>query len=352
MEKLWKKNLLSIKPYTAGEQPKTGSFIKLNANENPYPPSPKAVKAINEFNGENLRKYPDASAYALRKIIAERNGLDVSEVFAGNGSDDVLALSFRAFFNSDREIFFPDITYSFYPVWCSLLKIPYRTVPVDGDFRINAEDYAPENGGVVIPNPNAPTSIGENLDFVRRILDANRDAVVIIDEAYVDFGGCSSVGLIHEYDNLLVVQTTSKSRSLAGMRVGTAMGNRELISVLEAVKDSYNSYPLDSIAQAAAAASFEDEEYFKSTVSRIVHTRGITADKLKAMGFKVLDSSANFLFASHKSVPASEIFRRLRDKGIYVRYFDLPRIDNFLRITIGTDEEMAALVSALEDFLI
>lgn len=352
MEKLWKKNLLDITPYVAGEQPESGSFIKLNANENPYPPSPKVIDAIKNFDGEALRKYPDASARRLREIIAGRNGLKAENIFVGNGSDDVLALSFRAFFNSEKEIFFPDITYSFYPVWCSLLKIPYKTVPVDNNFRIDPNDYKPENGGVVIPNPNAPTSIGEDLDFVRSILDENRDCIVIIDEAYVDFGGCSAAGLIKEYDNLLVVQTCSKSRSLAGLRVGMAMGNEELISVLGAAKDSYNSYPLDSIAQTAAAASFEDEEYFKNTVSKIINTRNSTAEKLKALGFTVADSSANFLFCTHKNAAAPEIFEHLRNNGIYVRYFKLPRIDNYLRITVGTDEEMSALINALEKFLI
>lgn len=348
MEKLWKKNLLDITPYTAGEQPKRKNFLKLNANENPYPPSPAVIKAIKEFDGEQLRKYPDASARRLREVIAERNGLKAENIFVGNGSDDVLALSFRAFFNSDREIFFPDITYSFYPVWCSLLKIPYKTIPVDENFRICPEDYKAENGGVVIPNPNAPTSIGEDLDFVRSILDENRDCVVIIDEAYVDFSRYgSAVELVKEYDNLLVVQTCSKSRSLAGLRVGMAMGSEELISVLEAVKDSYNSYPLDSIAQAAAIASFEDEEYFKETVNKIISTRDSTAEKLRTHKFTVMESSANFLFCSHEFIPAKTIFEYLRRKGIYVRYFELPRIDNYLRITVGTDTDM----EALEDFL-
>lgn len=351
MEKPWKKNLLSIKPYVAGEQPKMGSFIKLNANENPYPPSPKVFEAISGFDPSALKKYPDADANGLKKALAERNGLSPEQVFVGNGSDDVLALAFRAFFNSDKPIFYPDITYSFYPVWCDLLKIPYKTIPVNDDFRIIPEDYIPENGGVVIPNPNAPTSIGEGREFVEKLLKYNPDSVVIIDEAYADFGKYSAVELISEYDNLLVVQTMSKSRSLAGLRVGTAFGNTELISVLEAVKNSYNSYPLDSIAQAAAAASVADEEYFRTTVSKVVATRDNTSEKLRSLGFNVLESSTNFIFCSHSSRKAKDIFEYLKKKGIYVRYFALPRIDNFLRITVGTDEEMDALISQLEEYL-
>ncbi|MGN0696914.1 MAG: histidinol-phosphate transaminase [Oscillospiraceae bacterium] len=350
MEKLWRKNLLSIKPYVAGEQPKTGSFIKLNANENPYPPSPKVFEAVRNFEPASLKKYPDADANGLKKILAQRYGLSPAQVFVGNGSDDVLALAFRAFFNSDKPLFYPDITYSFYPVWCDLLKIPYRTIPVKDDFRIDPDDYIPENGGVVIPNPNAPTSIGEGREFVEKILKYNPDSVVIIDEAYADFGKYSAVELINEYDNLLVVQTMSKSRSLAGLRVGMAMGSNELISVLEAVKNSYNSYPLDSVAQAAAAASVADEEYFRDTVGKVVKTRDRTMDRLRSMGFDVFESSTNFIFCSHSSKKAADIFGYLKNNGIYVRYFDLPRIDNYLRITVGTDEEMDTLICQLEKY--
>ena len=347
----WKDNLIKIEPYVAGEQPAKTDFIKLNANENPYPPSPTVIKAIADFRAEGLKKYPDANASPLCLAIAERLGLSRENVFVGNGSDDVLALCFRAFFNSDKPIIYPDITYSFYPVWCEMLRIPYETIPVDEEFNINPSDYARENGGVVIANPNAPTSIGRGLDFIREILDANRDSVVIVDEAYVDFGGVSAVPLLKEYDNLVITQTFSKSRSMAGMRIGFALGNREIISALYAAKDSYNSYPMDSVAIAAGVASVADEQYFCDTVARIVATRGRLTEELRKMGFDVKDSSANFVFAEHSSRRAKDICEYLKTRDIYVRYFSKPRIDNRLRITVGTDEEIDALISALRDYL-
>lgn len=347
----WKDNLIKIEPYVAGEQPAKTDFIKLNANENPYPPSPAVIKAIADFRAEGLKKYPDANASPLCLAIAERLGLSRENVFVGNGSDDVLALCFRAFFNSDKPIIYPDITYSFYPVWCEMLRIPYETIPVDEEFNINPSDYARENGGVVIANPNAPTSIGRGLDFIREILDANRDSVVIVDEAYVDFGGVSAVPLLKEYDNLVITQTFSKSRSMAGMRIGFALGNREIISALYAAKDSYNSYPMDSVAIAAGVASVADEQYFSDTVARIVATRGRLTEELRKMGFDVKDSSANFVFAEHSSRRAKDICEYLKTRDIYVRYFSKPRIDNRLRITVGTDEEIDALISALRDYL-
>lgn len=347
----WKDNLIKIEPYVAGEQPAKTDFIKLNANENPYPPSPAVIKAIADFRAEGLKKYPDANASPLCLAIAERLGLSRENVFVGNGSDDVLALCFRAFFNSDKPIIYPDITYSFYPVWCEMLRIPYETIPVDEEFNINPSDYARENGGVVIANPNAPTSIGRGLDFIREILDANRDSVVIVDEAYVDFGGVSAVPLLKEYDNLVITQTFSKSRSMAGMRIGFALGNREIISALYAAKDSYNSYPMDSVAIAAGVASITDEQYFCDTVARIVATRGRLTEELRKMGFDVKDSSANFVFAEHSSRRAKDICEYLKTRDIYVRYFSKPRIDNRLRITVGTDEEIDALISALRDYL-
>ena len=347
----WKDNLIKIEPYVAGEQPAKTDFIKLNANENPYPPSPAVIKAIADFRAEGLKKYPDANASPLCLAIAERLGLSRENVFVGNGSDDVLALCFRAFFNSDKPIIYPDITYSFYPVWCEMLRIPYETIPVDEEFNINPSDYARENGGVVIANPNAPTSIGRGLDFIREILDANRDSVVIVDEAYVDFGGVSAVPLLKEYDNLVITQTFSKSRSMAGMRIGFALGNREIISALYAAKDSYNSYPMDSVAIAAGVASVADEQYFCDTVARIVATRGRLTEELRKMGFDVKDSSANFVFAEHSSRRAKDICEYLKTRDIYVRYFSKPRIDNRLRITVGTEEEIDALISALRDYL-
>ena len=347
----WKDNLIKIEPYVAGEQPAKTDFIKLNANENPYPPSPAVIKAIADFRAEGLKKYPDANASPLCLAIAERLGLSRENVFVGNGSDDVLALCFRAFFNSDKPIIYPDITYSFYPVWCEMLRIPYETIPVDEEFNINPSDYARENGGVVIANPNAPTSIGRGLDFIREILDANHDSVVIVDEAYVDFGGVSAVPLLKEYDNLVITQTFSKSRSMAGMRIGFALGNRDIISALYAAKDSYNSYPMDSVAIAAGVASVADEQYFCDTVARIVATRGRLTEELRKMGFDVKDSSANFVFAEHSSRRAKDICEYLKTRDIYVRYFSKPRIDNRLRITVGTDEEIDALISALRDYL-
>lgn len=347
----WRDNLIKIEPYVAGEQPDKKDFIKLNANENPYPPSPAVIRAIERFNSAELKKYPNADAVPLAEAIAGRAGLKRENVFVGNGSDDVLALCFRAFFNSRKPVIYPDITYSFYPVWCDMLKIPYETIPVDAQFNINAEDYARENGGVVIANPNAPTSIGRGLDFIRCILDLNRDSVVIVDEAYVDFGGTSALPLLREYENLVITQTFSKSRSMAGMRIGCALAGRELISALYAAKDSYNSYPLDSVAIEAGAASVADEEYFNSTLKKVIATRERLAAALRGMGFSLPDSSANFLFAEHSRYSAKAICEFLKTRDIYVRYFSKPRIDNRLRITIGTDAEIDALIAALKDYI-
>lgn len=347
----WRDNLIKIEPYVAGEQPNKTDFIKLNANENPYPPAPSVIKAIEKFKGGSLKKYPDADAKPLAAAIAEREGLKRENVFVGNGSDDVLALCFRAFFNSDKPVIYPDITYSFYPVWCDMLRIPYETIPVDEDFGINAADYKRENGGVVIANPNAPTSIGRGLDFIREILDANPDSVVIVDEAYVDFGGTSAIPLLAEYENLVVTQTFSKSRSMAGMRIGCAFANTELISALYAAKDSYNSYPLDSVAIEAGVASIEDEEYFRATLEKVIATRDRLTAELRGMGFTLPDSCTNFVFAEHPKYSAKDICEFLKTRDIYVRYFKKQRIDNRLRITVGTDEEIDALISALKDYI-
>lgn len=350
-ERPWQKNLIKIEPYVAGEQPESDDIIKLNANENPYPPSPEVRKVLDKFSFGDLKKYPSIDAGPLRKAIADYYGIKKENVFTGNGSDDVLATAFRAFFNSDLPIAYPDITYSFYPVWCELLKIPARIYAVDDNFRINTKDYYEPNGGVVIPNPNAPTSIGEGRDFIIDLLEHNRDCIVIIDEAYADFGEYSAVELIDKYDNLVVTQTFSKSRSLAGMRVAAAFANPYLISYMDAVKDSYNSYPMDSIAIQTGIASIQDKEYFKDTVSKIIATRERTADSLRVLGFKVLDSSTNFLFASHSEHSAKDIFEYLKSKKIFIRYFDKPRIENYLRITIGTDEEMDAFLAAVKKYL-
>jgi len=346
---MWQDNLIKIEAYVAGEQPDKTDFIKLNANENPYPPSPRAIAAIRGYNAENLKKYPSANAVPLVNAIAKREGLLPENVFAGNGTDDVLSLCFRAFFNSDKPIIFPDITYSFNTVWCDILNIPYETIPVDESFNIDPDDYARPNGGVVIANPNAPTSIGRGLDFIREIMRNNRDSVVIVDEAYVDFGGTTAVPLLKEFDNLVITRTFSKSRSMAGMRLGWAMGSKEAISAVYSAKDSMNSYPVDSIAQAAGIAAIEDEEYFQATLKRVTATRGRLTAELRGLGFTLPDSQTNFVFASHPKYSAKSIFEYLKTKDIYVRWFNKPRIDNYLRITVGTDEETDALIAVLKE---
>lgn len=351
MENLWTKNLRDIEPYVPGEQSKDKNIVKLNANENPYPPSPKAIEALKNIDSENLRFYPNANATKLKQALADYYNVRTENVFVGNGSDDVIAIAFQALFNSDLPIIYPDLTYSFYPVWCSLFNIPYKTYPVDNKFRINPDDYKEANGGVVIPNPNAPTSIGEGLDFIEKIMEYNQDSVVIIDEAYVDFGGVSSVELTNKYENLLVTGTFSKSRSLAGLRLGFAIGSETLISVLEAVKNSYNSYTVDTIAVEMGTASILDDEYFKSTCKKVIATRTRITDEMRKMGFEVLDSSANFIFATRENTSMKDMFEYLKTKKVFIRYFSLPRIDNYVRISIGTDEEMDILIKEIRGYL-
>lgn len=351
MEKLWTENLRKIEPYVPGEQSEDKDIIKLNANENPYPPSPMAEQAIKEFNADSLRLYPNANATELKQALADYYNVKTNNIFLGNGSDDVIAVAFQALFNSDLPIVYPDLTYSFYPVWCSLFNIPYKTYPVDDDFRINVEDYKEKNGGVIIPNPNAPTSIGESTDFVEKLLEYNQDSVVIIDEAYVDFGGESSVELTKKYKNLLVTGTFSKSRSLAGLRIGFAVGSEKLISVLEAVKNSYNSYTIDSLSIKAGKASILDDEYFKETCRKVIDTREYVTAQMREMGFKVLDSSTNFIFATKDGCSMKDMFEYLKTKKVYIRYFSIPRIENYVRITIGTDEEMAIFLRELKGYL-
>lgn len=347
----WKNNLRKIKPYVPGEQSKDKNIVKLNANENPYPPSPKAIEALKAFNAESLRLYPHADATPLKAAIAEYYGVEIENVFLGNGSDDVIALAFQAFFNSEKPILFPDITYSFYPVWCELFKIPFKTPALNKDFRINIDDYSGENGGIVFPNPNAPTSICEGEEFIRKMLEMNTDSVVIVDEAYVDFGGYSSVKLTKEYENLLVTGTFSKSRSLAGLRIGFAIGSKALVSVLEAVKNSYNSYTVDALSIAMGIESVNDDEYFKATTAKIINTRERLKTELEALGFEVLNSSTNFIFATHKKYNMKEMFEFLKARKVFIRYFNLPRIDNYVRITIGTDIETDILISEINNFL-
>ncbi len=345
----WRDFVRNVDPYVPGEQPKENKVIKLNTNENPYGPSAKVQACVQDF--DLLRKYPDPAATDLVDALAVYHGVDPSQVFVGVGSDDVLGMAFLTFFNSDQPILFPDITYSFYPVWAELYKIPYRTMPLTDDFCIRTEDYTGPNGGVVFPNPNAPTARLMDLSSVEEIIKQNRDRVVIVDEAYIDFApeGSSALSLIDRYDNLLVVRTFSKSRSMAGLRIGYAMGQKELIDCLQAVKYSYNSYTMNRPSILYGCASIADEEYFRTTVEKIVATRERFTAGLREMGFRVIPSAANFVFASHGTIPASEIFEKAKKEKIYFRYFNSPRIDNYLRITIGTDEEMDTVIKFLSN---
>ena len=352
MSREWTKNLRNIEPYVPGEQSKDKDIVKINANENPYPPSPKAAEVLKNFDTNKLRFYPSANSTKLKEAIAKYYKVDVSNVFVGNGSDDVLAVAFQSFFNSEKPIVYPDLTYSFYPVWCSLFGIEYKNYPVGDDFRINPEDYKEKNGGVVIPNPNAPTSLGEGLDFVEKILNYNQDSVVIIDEAYVDFGGTSSIPLIDKYENLLVTGTFSKSRSLAGLRIGFAIGSKALIDVMEAVKNSYNSYTVDSLSIEMGTASIEDDEYFKSTCKKVIKTRERVTLELEKLGFDVLDSQTNFIFATHNKHNMKSLFEYLKTQKVFIRYFSLPRIENYVRITIGTNEEMDIFLEKTKEFIL
>ena len=344
-------NIREVVPYVPGEQPKISNVIKLNTNECPYPPAPEVKKAMQSMSYEDLRLYPDPDVSELTGALSEYYSVPQDQIFVGVGSDDVLSMSFMTFFNSGRPVLFPDITYSFYDVWASLYRIPYRRIPLDDSFRINAADYDVPCGGIVIPNPNAPTGIAEPLGFFEDIVKRHPDEVVIIDEAYIDFGGESCLPLIDKYENLLVVQTFSKSRAMAGMRIGYAFGSRKLIHYLMNVKFSYNSYTMNRPSIIMGKASVMSDAYFRETCAKITATRERAQEKLKGLGFTCTDSSANFMFASHATVPAGEIFRELKGKGIFVRYFDKPRIDNYLRITVGTDEQMDRFCEALKDIL-
>ena len=347
----WEENVRKVVPYVPGEQPKERNLIKLNTNENPYPPSPKVEQALREMNIDCMRLYPDPAAHLLVKAIADFYHLQEDQVFVGVGSDDVLAMTFMTFFNSKKPILFPDITYSFYDVWADMLRIPYKTIPLKEDFTIEPEDYFRENGGIIFPNPNAPTGVELPLIQIKKIIQVNPDVIVVVDEAYVDFGAESALSLIDKYDNLLVVQTFSKSRGMAGMRIGYAVGNPVLIKYMNDVKYSFNSYTMDQTTIALGKAAVEDKEYFETTVNKVVETREWTKKELSRLGFVFGDSKANFIFASHKEYPARELFAALRKANIIVRYFDKPRIDNYLRITIGTQEEMETLVRFLENYL-
>ncbi len=348
MKELWSPRIRGLEAYVPGEQPKDRRYIKLNTNENPYPPSPKAIEAMREAVSADLRLYPDPECTALLSALSRRYGVPAERIFTGNGSDEVLAMAFAAFFDpAGLPIRFADISYSFYPVYAAFYGLPYEAVPLREDFTVPAEGFCMPNGGVVLANPNAPTAMALPLSEVERIVAANPGSVVIVDEAYVDFGGESALSLLDRYPNLLVVRTTSKSYSLAGLRVGWAMGNEELIAALNTVKNSFNSYTLDRIAIAGAAAAIEDRAYFEACCQKVIATRERSVRELTALGFTCLPSSANFIFAAPQRIGAEELFRRLRAEGVLVRYFKKPRIDGFLRISVGTDEEMDALFAAV-----
>ena len=344
----WESNIRKVVPYTPGEQPKRKDIIKLNTNENPYPPAPGVFEALKSFDAEVLRRYPDPCVTELVDALAEYHNVKPDQVFVGVGSDDVLAMSFITFFNSDKPVFFPDITYSFYDVWADLFDIKYDMKPLDDDFNIRKEDYMSPNGGIIFPNPNAPTGVLMNVSDIEEILRSNPDSVVIVDEAYIDFGGVSALPLVSKYDNLLVVRTFSKSRSMAGNRIGYAIGDQKLIKYLNDCKYSFNSYTMDSITIKLGTASVKDDEYFKECIGKIVKTREWTKGELKRLGFTFPDAMSNFIFAKHNTKSASELFEALRDRGIFVRYFKKPRIDDYLRISIGTDDEMKRLIEELE----
>lgn len=350
--RFWSPEVRELEPYVPGEQPKIQNLLKLNTNENPYPPSPRvveAVQAVLTHQADALRLYPDPDATALKHAIAKQQNIEVSQVFVGNGSDEVLAHIFKAFFLQDEPILYPDITYSFYPVYSQFFGTKTKEIPLNDNFEIEVKDYVQPNGGVIITNPNAPTSIALGLAEIEQILKANPDRVVVIDEAYVDFGAESAVSLVNRYENLVVCQTTSKSRSLAGLRVGFAIAQSHLIAALEAVKNSFNSYPIDRFAIAAAVASFEDQTYFEEQCQKVISSREKLVDELTTLGFKVLPSKANFIFASHPSHDAGQLAQQLREQGIIVRYFNKPRINQFLRITVGTDEQNERLVQTLKE---
>lgn len=348
MSKFWSPLVKDLVPYVPGEQPKLSKLVKLNTNENPYGPSPKALAAMQAEIGDSLRLYPDPNSDLLKQTVASYYGVQPAQVFVGNGSDEVLAHLFYGLFKQDLPILFPDITYSFYPVYCGLYGIQYETVALADDFSLDVSAYAKPNGGIIFANPNAPTGRLLALDEIRRLLELNRESVVVIDEAYIDFGGQSAISLVNDFPNLLVTQTLSKSRSLAGLRVGLAIGHAELIEALERVKNSFNSYPLDRMAIVGAAAAFADDDYFIDTCSKVIESRNEVTTALAALGFNVVPSAANFIFASHPARDAATLAQGLREQGVIVRHFKAARIDQYLRITIGTPEQNQALLEALK----
>lgn len=345
-----KEHIRKVEPYVPGEQPQT-SVIKLNTNENPYPPAPGVERVLREADADRLRLYPDPASEVLVKALAEEHGVKENQIFVGVGSDDVLSMCFLTFFNSQKPVLFPDITYSFYKVWAELYRIPYECPKLDAKFKIVKEDYYRENGGIIFPNPNAPTAIYENLEFVEDILYHNPDVIVIVDEAYIDFAGKSAVELIGKYENLIVVRTFSKSRSMAGMRIGYAISNPALIHYLNDVKYSFNSYTMNQISLVCGVESVKDHAYFEKTIAQIIETREWAKEKLEELGFQCLDSQANFLFTRHPECDATVLSEALKKAGIYVRHWNSERISQYLRITIGTKEEMETLFSFLKAYL-
>ncbi|WP_459476804.1 histidinol-phosphate transaminase [Clostridium saccharoperbutylacetonicum] len=348
MSKFWNDKVKEIEPYVPGEQPKDKKYIKLNTNENPYPPADNVIEAMKNAVNDDLKLYPDPTCSELIEEIAKYYSLNKDEVFIGNGSDEILAFSFMTFFSKEKQILFPDISYTFYKVYAELFNLDYKLVKLDDNYNIPLEELKFSNGGIIIPNPNAPTGKYIDIEQLRVLIETNKDSVVIIDEAYIDFGGESMVKFIKEYDNLLVIQTLSKSRSLAGLRVGFALGHRDLIEGLNRIKNSINSYTIDRVALAGAKAAIKEQEYFKEITNKIINTRERTVKDLEALGFLILESKANFVFVQHNKVSGKYLYETLKDNGILVRYFNKDRIDNFLRITIGTDFEMNNLIEKLK----
>ena len=354
MSRFWSPVVQTLTPYIPGEQPQMKRLVKLNTNESPYGPSPKALAAIDSQNTADLRLYPDPEGTALKQAIATLHNLDPKQVFLGNGSDEVLAHIFAGLLKQNKPIHFPDITYSFYPVYCKLFGIEYQTIPLNEEFEINLSDYKSPNGGVIFPNPNAPTGRSIPRSEIEALLAGNKDSVVVVDEAYVDYGTESCIPLLQGDncpENLLVVHTLSKSRALAGLRVGFAVGHPDLIEGLERVKNSFNSYPLGRLAQAGAIAAIEDQAHLEATSAKVIQTRNRLIEQLNALGFKTLPSTANFIFTRHPLHAGAKIYQALRDRGIIVRHFKSPRIEAFLRITIGTDEQSDELITALKEIL-
>lgn len=351
MSKFWSPFVKDLVPYVPGEQPKLTNLVKLNTNENPYGPSPLAIAAMQAELNDNLRLYPDPNGERLKRAVSDYYGVQPAQVFVGNGSDEVLAHAFHGLFQHDKPLLFPDVSYSFYPVYCGLYGIAHEAVALDEQFQIDVADYRRPNGGIIFPNPNAPTGCLLPLDAIEQLLQANPDSVVLVDEAYVDFGGVSAIALVDRYPNLLVTQTLSKARALAGLRVGLAVGHPDLIEALERIKNSFNSYPLDRVAIAGAVAAFEDRAYFEQRTQQVIDSREAVTRAMKALGFEVLPSAANFIFARHPQRDAAELAAGLRERGVIVRHFKQPRISQFLRITIGASEQNQALLDALREIV-